>query len=293
VAIVIPTFNRSEFVTRTVDSALGQTYSCEVIVCDHGSHDSTPEVMKQYENKIKYIRREKDFGPHFCWLDGVLNTNAAFIHLQFDDDYIEPDFIEKALVFMKDPDVGVVFSNAKIFNYTSREYSKVGSKKRLPTGIHKNRILKKILFAAPSALISPAACLFRRNEVIDALYQGNLPIDFGGNYHGVGPDVLMTLLCLLRFKKFGFIKEELAVFGSHDGSITIDSQKDIQKAQRLEKGYRSLKTYYNLISLYQKNWVVRCLAAYRLPFINKTVSIIKYLFKILRMQRWIKRRVKA
>ena len=82
VAIVIPTFNRSKYVQKAIDTSLAQTYSCEVIVCDHGSKDDTPKVMQKYGDKIKYIRKEEDFGPHFCWLDGILHTDAEFIHLQ-------------------------------------------------------------------------------------------------------------------------------------------------------------------------------------------------------------------
>jgi glycosyltransferase involved in cell wall biosynthesis len=286
VAIVIPTFNRANFVSNAIDSALVQTYPCEVIVCDHGSRDNTPEVMKQYENKIKYIRREKDFGPHFCWLEGVLNADADFIHLQFDDDYIEPIFIEKTLAFMSDPSVGLVFSDVKVLNYNSKEYSYkiLNHKDKMRTGIYKNTVLKRMIFSTPSMMISPAACLYRKNEVIDALYQGNLPIDFGGNYHGVGPDILMTLLCLLRFRKFGFVEDELAVFTAHDDSITIGASQDIRKQKKLIRGYMSLKTYYNLISLYKKNWIIRCISAPKMIW-YRIKQLIKYCLKFIGLRK--------
>jgi len=97
VAIVIPTFNRSKFVQKAIESSLRQTYPCEVVVCDHGSSDDTPRVMKKYANKIKYVRKEEDFGPHFCWLDGILHADADFIHLQYDDDWIADNYIEKCM----------------------------------------------------------------------------------------------------------------------------------------------------------------------------------------------------
>ena len=45
VTIVIPTFNRADYVTKTIESALNQTVPCDIIVCDHGSSDNTPEVV--------------------------------------------------------------------------------------------------------------------------------------------------------------------------------------------------------------------------------------------------------
>ena len=57
VSIVIPTFNRADYLIECIDSCLAQTHPCEIIVCDHGSTDSTPEVIKRYEGKVKYVRR--------------------------------------------------------------------------------------------------------------------------------------------------------------------------------------------------------------------------------------------
>ena len=91
-SIVIPTFNRMNFVEKAISVALNQTHPCEVIVCDHGSTDDTPEMMKKYEGKLTYIRREKDLGPHFCWLEGVLHANSEFAHILYDDDWIDETF---------------------------------------------------------------------------------------------------------------------------------------------------------------------------------------------------------
>ena len=113
VTIVIPTFNRSELVQKAIESSLNQTYPCEIIVCDHGSTDNTPAVMKRYKNKILYIRKEKDLGPYFCWLDGILHANTDFIHLQFDDDWIDETYIERCMELMQD-EVGLVIAEANV-----------------------------------------------------------------------------------------------------------------------------------------------------------------------------------
>ena len=73
-SIIIPTFNRAELLPRAIESALNQSYPCEVIVCDHGSVDNTPEVANKYKGQIIYIRKEKDSGPIACWKDGLENA---------------------------------------------------------------------------------------------------------------------------------------------------------------------------------------------------------------------------
>lgn len=76
VSIVIPTYNRADYLKQAIDAALAQTYECEIVVCDHGSTDATPQVAQTYGDRIKYIRREKDNGIHFMWLDGIVHAGV-------------------------------------------------------------------------------------------------------------------------------------------------------------------------------------------------------------------------
>jgi glycosyltransferase involved in cell wall biosynthesis len=250
VAIVIPTFNREVFLQNAIEKSLEQTYPCQIIVCDHGSTDNTPQMMEKYKDKVSYIRREKDFGPHFCWLEGVLNADAEFIHIQYDDDWIEKGFIEKTVALM-DEDVGFVFTEAAIFNQKTKEKTKnLNIEDSFSSGIYK--INKKELKIIENFMISPGACLYRKKDVIDALYQGNLPVLENYCYHGVGPDHFMSLICLLRYKKIGIITEPLAVFRVHDGSITINAQQDCERKLKIGKAYKAVKIYYKILKLYNK-----------------------------------------
>jgi glycosyltransferase involved in cell wall biosynthesis len=239
VSIVIPTFNRSKFVQKAIKSSLNQTYPCEIIVCDHGSTDNTPEILKQYGNKVKYIRRENDFGPHFCWLEGILHAQGEFVHLQFDDDWVADNYVEKCLRFMK-KDVGVVIAEAAgIFKF---------KKKFGKSGLFSSKKIEKYLLQG--AMYSPGASLFRKQILIDALYQGNLPVSDFTRYHGVGPDSFMTLLAILRYKKVGIVVDHLVFFREHSGSITCNAYADPATYQRLRNAYESVSRYYLFLRWY-------------------------------------------
>ena len=57
ISVVIPTFNREEFLDRSISSALAQTYPVdEVIVVDDGSCDSTESIVKKYS--VRYIYKQ-------------------------------------------------------------------------------------------------------------------------------------------------------------------------------------------------------------------------------------------
>jgi glycosyltransferase involved in cell wall biosynthesis len=46
VTVCIPTYNRADYLTYSINSVLRQTYEdFELIVCDDGSSDRTPEVV--------------------------------------------------------------------------------------------------------------------------------------------------------------------------------------------------------------------------------------------------------
>jgi glycosyltransferase involved in cell wall biosynthesis len=123
VSIIIPTFNRADFLVECIDSCLAQTQSCEIIVCDHGSTDNTPEVVKKYGNQIKYIRRELDSGVHFCWLDGILHATNDLIHINYDDDWIYPTYIEECQQLFHE-NVGCVFSDAIAYHHDEKKFGR-------------------------------------------------------------------------------------------------------------------------------------------------------------------------
>lgn len=247
-SIVIPTYNRAHLLPKAIQTSLNQTVECEVIVVDHGSSDDTPKVAGSFGEAITYVRRERDFGPHFCWLEGVLHASSEFVHLQFDDDWIEETFIEECLQRF-DPETGFVFSAARIVLENTKQVIDIQFDDWLPeTGSYPVGMLEKKIL---SSLISPGAAVYRKQILIDALYQGRLPMS-EAEYHGVGPDCLVTLLSLLKYQKLGFVKDALATFQAHPRSITIDAKSDPEKKIKINDAYKEVKRYYKELKLLKK-----------------------------------------
>src|SRR5665647_743491 len=94
-SIVIPVFNRAHMVRRAIDSALEQTVPCEVVLVDHGSTDDIGGVVSAYGSRIRYVRREKDQGAIACWRDGVEQATGELVHITYDDDWLQPTFVEQ------------------------------------------------------------------------------------------------------------------------------------------------------------------------------------------------------
>lgn len=240
ISTVIPTFNREIYLKEAILSCLNQSIKHEIIVCNHGGTDGTDIMVKEFENKIKYIKNTKDYGPHFCWLQGVMEAKGEYINLLFDDDWIEPKFIEECMKYFADEDVGFVFSATKVFDDKSKKITQYLHKILPTSGVY--NISKHESYFVQN-LISPTSLIIRKKDMIDSLFQGKLPFA-KFEYKGVGPDKLMIMMCMLRYKKFGYVSEYLSAYRSHENSITINGISDNQKEQNFRKAYREVNFYY-------------------------------------------------
>jgi glycosyltransferase involved in cell wall biosynthesis len=257
ITIVIPTYNRRDYLRECIESALNQTVACEIIVCDHGSTDGTLEMMEKYKTRVNYVRREVDLGLHFVWLDGILNATNDWIHLNFDDDWIEPEFIQETQLMLGE-DIGCVFTNAKIYDEPSGVYKGLNFFDKLTSGIHDSNYLEKFSL---KNLASPGAAIFRRQMLINYLYIGRITFT-KHEYKGVGPDLLFSLFSAYHYPKFGFIKRELAVFRAHENSITIDAIGHKEKQNKIIQAYDEARIFYLMYKTIMKSplyFLMKCL----------------------------------
>lgn len=236
--IIIPTFNRAKLIHRAIESAIYQTYPCEVIVCDHGSTDNTPEVVAKYQDKIRYIRKEEDKGPIICWRDGLENSTGEIIHFNYDDDWMEPDFMEKTIELLLE-DVGFVYSRARIHN----ENKDTTLANVDPPGIKPMIDIVRYLLQT-DLTISPGCAIFRKQDALKNLLL-EVPDAEGpyGKNSGVGEDLLLFLLASLDYSKYAHIDKPLVHFLAHDNSITINAL-DSGRDKEIISAYENAKKYY-------------------------------------------------
>jgi glycosyltransferase involved in cell wall biosynthesis len=102
VSVIIPTYNRAEFLRPAITSVLNQTYQdFEIVVVDDGSRDNTQEVVSRFNNrKIRYVRHETNKGVTAARNTGVLNSNGAYIAFLDDDDEWLPQKLARQMVLL-------------------------------------------------------------------------------------------------------------------------------------------------------------------------------------------------
>ena len=103
VSIIIPTYNRAEYLKRALKSVFSQTFKdFEVLVMDDGSTDNTLEIVESFkEERIKYEWAENFGGPAAPRNRGLRFARGEYIaFLDSDDEWIT-DKIEKQFILLK------------------------------------------------------------------------------------------------------------------------------------------------------------------------------------------------
>ena len=117
VSVIIPTYNRAEYVAQAVESVLNQTYSeIETIVVDDGSTDSTPEVLRKYQDQINYIYQERGERSK-ARNEGFRHSKGDCIAFLDSDDVWLPTKIEKQVGALNEqPDVGLIYTGVQFID---------------------------------------------------------------------------------------------------------------------------------------------------------------------------------
>lgn len=122
ISVIIPAYNIENYLARTLDSVLAQTYTnLEVIVVNDGSKDGTGAVIDAYagrDGRIKAIHKENG-GVSSARLRGVAEATGDWIGFVDGDDFVEPDMYQRLL------------DNARIHN---AQISHCGYKMVFPSG---------------------------------------------------------------------------------------------------------------------------------------------------------------
>jgi glycosyltransferase involved in cell wall biosynthesis len=94
ISVVIPTYNYAHFVTKAVESVLDQTYRhFEIILVDDGSTDDTPERLRPYEDRIRYVYQDNQ-GLSAARNTGIQTSRGDLVAFLDSDDLWHPRKLE-------------------------------------------------------------------------------------------------------------------------------------------------------------------------------------------------------
>ena len=151
--VIIPTYNRVEFLKRSIDSVLNQTVKPECIVVDDGSTDDTKLLLDSYGSSIHVIRSNKNQGVSTARNLGINKSNSQWISFLDSDDQWEKDKLEKQIdYYYKFPFYSVIQSQEHWIRNNKRINKKKHHQKK--HGILFDEALNYCVISASSVLIN-------------------------------------------------------------------------------------------------------------------------------------------
>jgi glycosyltransferase involved in cell wall biosynthesis len=169
VSVVIPTYNRAQYVTKAIESVLAQTYTdYEIIVVDDGSTDDTLGVLQAYAGRIRVIRQE-NAGPSAARNAGIEAARGRWIaFLDSDDEWLPRKLAVQMADVARRPELCAHFTNVQ-FVLPGREPASLFSVRGFdPAGHPENVIERPLTCVFEDEIVVLSAFVVRRDVLAGA-----------------------------------------------------------------------------------------------------------------------------
>ena len=154
ISVVIPTYNRYDFLKRALTSVYAQTYlPKEVIVIDDGSTDNTSQIQKDFP-AIKYIYKENS-GVSSARNTGIKSSTYEWIAFLDSDDIWHEDKLQEQINFHQK-------NQSILMSYTDEKWIRDSQEVKVPKKFRKfgGDIFSECL---GHCIIAPSASLLHRS----------------------------------------------------------------------------------------------------------------------------------
>jgi glycosyltransferase involved in cell wall biosynthesis len=113
ISVIVPVYNRAEFIPQLIHALLKQTYRSEIIIVDDGSTDNTAEIAKGYP--VKYVYQENK-GPASARNHGARESKGDILVFTDSDCIPYENWIEKLIRGFSEDNIGAVAGSYSITN---------------------------------------------------------------------------------------------------------------------------------------------------------------------------------
>jgi glycosyltransferase involved in cell wall biosynthesis len=219
VSVLVANYNYARFIPDAVESVLAQTYAnWELIICDDGSTDESPAVLRGIEERDSRIRAlyKENGGQASAWNLAYEHSTGDIICLLDADDRFTPDKLEKVVKrFRADAQVGFILHPMTVVDDNDNPIQQIPFLSQFEHGWIADRVVQR----GGRSRDMPSSALCFRREMAEQVF----PIP-AAEFRRFGDGYACMLLPLLT--RVSSIHEPLTVYRVHEtnarGSARID-----------------------------------------------------------------------
>jgi len=224
VSILTPVYRGEQFISRAIESALGQSYPyIELIIVNDGSPDNCFALIQPYlsDRRIKYIE-QANAGVAAARNTGIRAASGELIALLDQDDIWLPRKLERQVAYLQEnPDVGLVHTKCAYID-NNENIIDLGESNNWPAD-PQSRTLSGIFKMNPIAAVTAVM----RRCCLDAIGLFNETLQGTDDYE-------LWIRMSTRFQ-IGYIPEILALYRLHESNVSRDKLKmELQELAAIE-----------------------------------------------------------
>ncbi len=234
VSVVIPTYNRPEYLHQAISSAINQTYqNIEIIVSDNCSPENPQEIVESFaEPRIRFWRQPHNLGMIGNQMHAFKMARGKYLASLHDDDMWNQDFLAKLVPPLEENsnlilafcDQYIIDANSKIKHTLTEVNTRSYKRDQLAAGVHQPFYEIGLI---DKSIATAAACVIR-NHLIN---WDNIPAEVGGMW-----DLYLTYLCCISGYGAYYHPEKLTLYREHEQTDTqLSGSKNAQAKIRKAK----------------------------------------------------------
>lgn len=259
-SVVIPLYNKQEYIQETINSVLNQTFQdFEIIVINDGSTDNSLKIIEQIQNNRVKIINQENKGLSAARNVGIKNAKANYIAFLDADDLWCKDFLESIFHLIE------TYNNEKVFACNYFTWPKTFLPNLAKT-LNKNKIyLIKNFFSLNKNIFTYSSVAFN-TSIFNEMGCFNEKVNYGEEDE-------FTIKCLLKYNlAYNKIPKSYYRTGIKN-QLTAPQKNSNRIIPDYEKYYNSytnydLKKYIDFIHF-------KLVVLYKMELNNKLVSFYK------------------
>lgn len=209
VSVIIPVYNAEKYLEKCLESLCRQTLEqMEVICVDDGSTDSSPEILKRFQEKDERIRvlTQKNQYAGIARNNGMKEARGEYLLFLDADDFFEDTLLEKTYFQGKKQDADIVLFGAKQYNEKTGCVSPAAWYFKRDALPEENPFSRKTTGTDVFSIVTPAPWtkLFKRE------FAEKERLSFQGLQNS--NDVYFVLTALAAAEKITYVDEELVFY---------------------------------------------------------------------------------
>lgn len=230
ISVIIPTYNRVNYLRISVNSVIQQTYkNIEIIIVDDCSTDNTENIINRVQDKrIRYLRNKENIGAGASRNRGIKEAKGEFIAFLDDDDEWLPKKLEKQMLLFNllPDDYGLVYCGHIIYDMNG---DLIGRKKSQYRGNVLREILNGCILGGSTPLIRKTVFskVGYNNSNLKSSIDWEMWIRIAENY------------------KFDFVDEYLVKYIIHEDQISTKRKNRIEDLELIYKSHKKLLKLYS------------------------------------------------